>query len=283
MKNTTFLHKYIFIIVCVFYCHLGYGQDTLRNKKGTDYKLRPWVDIPLVTGCAAWAGYMLTQIYTKGPSTQEQILSLDINSINSLDRLAIYPYNAKMDKMSYYPFYAAFPLPLVFMLTGKPMRNDFLKLGFLYLESLSITGLLGGSATYFVNQYRPYVYTPGTSMDKKVTDNAKNSFYAGHVEVIAVSTFFISEVYAGCYPESKIKWMFFVLSGAATLGMGYLRIDAGMHFPSDVLLGGCAGALSGILVPYFHNHKIIKNTNLNIVPFGSNTAQGLSMTYAFNK
>ncbi len=120
-------------------------------------------------------------------------------------------------------------------------------------------------------------------MDRKVTDNAKNSFYAGHVEVIAVSTFFISEIYAGYHPESKIKWVFFVLAGAATAGMGYLRIDAGMHFPSDVLLGGCTGALSGILVPYFHNHKIIKNNNLSVVPFGSATAQGLSATYTFNK
>jgi membrane-associated phospholipid phosphatase len=271
------------IFVCNLCCHISYGQDTVLHKKISPYKLKPCVDIPVVTGCAAWAGYMLTQIYTKGPSTTEQILSLDINSINPLDRLATYPYNAKMDKVSYYPFYAAFPLPLAFILTGKHMRNDFLKIGFLYLESLSITGFLGGSATYFVNQYRPYVYTPGTSMDKKVTQNAKNSFYAGHVEVIAVSTFFISEIYAGYYPKSKIKWVFFVLAATATAGMGYMRIDAGMHFPSDVLLGGCTGALSGILVPYFHNHKIIKNNNLNVMPFGSATAQGLSMTYAFNK
>lgn len=283
MKKNTFLYKSVFIITCIISCHVSNAQDTLIPKKRIVYTLKPWVDVPIVTGCASWAGYMLTQIYNKEPSTTEQILSLDIKSINSLDRLAIYPYNQKMDKTSYYPFYAAFPLPIVFMLTGKRMRNDFLKFSFLYLESLSITGFLGGSATYFVNQYRPYVYTPGTSMDQKMSQNAKNSFYAGHVEVIAVSTFFLSEIYAGYYPESKVKWVFFVLSGVATAGMGYMRIRAGMHFPSDVLVGSCTGALSGILVPYFHNHKIIKNTNLSVMPFGSTSAQGLSMTYAFNK
>ncbi len=283
MKKFTILYKAIFIIPGSLYFTGSYAQDTIPHKNESPYKLKPWVDVPVVTACAAWSGYMLTQIYTKGPSTTEQILSQDINSINPLDRMAVYPYNSQLDKMSYYPFYAAFPLPFVFMVTGKHMRHDFLKISFLYLESLSVTGFFGGSATYFVNQYRPYVYTPGTSMDKKETQNAKNSFYAGHVEVIAVSTFFISEVYAGYYPESKIKWVFFGLAGIATAGMGYLRIRAGMHFPSDVLVGATAGALSGILVPYFHNHKIIKNNNLSVMPFGSTTAQGLSMTYTFNK
>jgi len=274
--------KVIFITAYIFCCYNGYAQDAPVNKKIVIYKLKPKVDIPIVVGCAAWCGYTLTQIYTKGPSTQEQILSLNINNIDPLDRWAVNPYNAKVDKISYYPFYAAFPLPLAFIITGKAMRNDFLKLGFLYMESLAIDGLLGSSATFFVNQYRPYAYSSSTSMEQRTIQNAKNSFYAGHVEVMSCSTFFIAEVYAGYYPESKIKWLFFVLAGTATAGMGYLRIDAGMHFPSDVLLGAVTGALSGILVPYFHNHKILKTSNLSLAPFGSSTAQWLSMTYAFN-
>jgi membrane-associated phospholipid phosphatase len=278
-----YFYKIIICAMCILCHHISYGQDSLANKKRIVYKLKPKVDIPIIAVCGGWAGYMLTQIYSKGPSTTQQILSLNINSIDPLDRLAVYPYNEKMDKMSYYPFYTAFPLPMVLALTGKRMRNDFLKIGFLYLESLSVTGFLGGSATYFVNQYRPYAYTLGTTMGQKMSQNAKNAFYAGHVEVIGVSTFFISEIYAGYYPESKIKWLFFVLAGAATAGMGYVRIDAGMHFPSDVLLGGCAGAASGIMIPYFHNHKILRNSGLALSPFGSATAQGLSMTYTFNK
>jgi len=270
-------------MVSIFCCHSSYGKDTLVNEKRIVYKLKPAVDIPITVGCAAWCGYTLTQIYTKGPSTQEQILNLNISSIDPLDRWAVRPYNAQIDKLSYYPFYASFPLPLVFFLTGKDTRSDFLKLGFLYMETMSITGLLGSSGTFFVNQYRPYAYSPGTSMDQRMIQNAKNSFFCGHVEVMATSTFFISEVYANYHPESKIKWLFFVLSGAATAGLGYMRLDAGMHFPSDILLGAVIGASSGILVPYFHNHKIIKNSSLSLNPFSSGTAQGLSMTYAFNK
>jgi membrane-associated phospholipid phosphatase len=281
IKNS--IYKVIFISANIFYCHVGYSQDSVVYKKREVYIIKPKVDIPIVVGCAAWCGYTLTQIYTKGPSTQAQIISLNISSIDPLDRWAVYPYNERMDKLSYYPFYAAFPLPLVFFLTGKDTRSDFLKLTFLYMESLSITGLLGSSCTFFVNQYRPYAYSSGTAMEQRMIQNAKNSFICGHVEVMATSTFFISEVYASYYPDSKIKWLFFVLSGAATAGLGYMRIDAGMHFPSDVLLGAALGTLSGILVPYFHNHRIIKNTKLSLAPFGSTNAQGLSMTYTFNK
>jgi membrane-associated phospholipid phosphatase len=61
-----------------------------------------------------------------------------------------------------------------------------------------------------------------------------------------------------------------------------LRIEAGMHFPSDVLMGAGVGTLSGILVPYFHNHRLIKNPNLCIIPFTNTMAQGISMSYHFN-
>ncbi len=260
-SGNPFLFRMLFIAITVFCFHIGYSQDSLRNTKKEIYKLRPGADIPLVSGCVAWCAYAGTQIYAKGPSTQQQILSLNINNIDPLDRWAIYPYNRAIDRMSYYPFYASFPLPLVFFLLGKDTRNDFMKLSFLYLESLSVSGLLGTSATYFVNQYRPYAYSTGTTMDQKTIQNAKNSFYAGHVEVVGVSTFFISKVYADYYPHSRVKWLFYALSGTATVGMGYLRMEAGMHFPSDILFGAATGTLAGILIPYLHNHTILKINN----------------------
>jgi len=271
------------IIVFAFFTQITNAQDTIITKRAGGYKLKPVVDVPVVVGCAAWCGFTLTQIYTKGPSTEQQILDLNVNDINPLDRGFVRPYNHSEDRMSYYPFYASFPLPLAFMLTSKGMRHDYWKLCFLYMESMAMTGLLGSSATYFVNQYRPYAYSSSTSMDQRMIQNAKNSFYAGHVEIVATSTFFMAEVYAGYYPQSKVKWLFFGLATAATAGMGYLRMDAGMHFPSDVILGAATGMLSGILVPYFHNHRIIRTTNLTIMPFGNSAAQGLSMTYTFNK
>ncbi len=150
LKKYTFLYKATFIIICISFCHLSHALDSILNKKRIVYKLKPWVDVPIVTASAAWAGYMLTQIYSKGASTTDQILSQNINSINPLDRLAVYPYNQKMDKMSYYPFYAAFPLPIALILTGKRMRNDFLKIKvFCIWNHFPLQAFLGGFSHLF--------------------------------------------------------------------------------------------------------------------------------------
>lgn len=288
-------YKMFYTAFCILSCLVTYGMNERVLKNASDtllkdsvkkekmvYKLNPKVDIPIVAVCGSWSGYLLlTQIYSKGPSTQQQILDLNINNINPIDRMSIYPYNAYLDKTSYYPFYAAIPLPLLFYLTGNDMRSDYPKLTFLYLETLSVTGMVGVSATYFVNQYRPYVYTPSTSLTLKEDQVSKNSFFAGHVEIVATSTFFISEVYSSYYPDSKIKWLFFSLAGVATAGMGYMRMKAGMHFTSDIILGAGVGASSGILVPYFHNHKTVKNHYLSFTPYGDDNTYGLSMVYKF--
>ena len=303
------LIKSVLLLGILFGCHFGFGQDiasntntntgscdgsascsgvteppdTVRNNKSQVFKLNPKVDVPLSAVCAGWSVYAMTKVYNKGGADSAQILGLNKNNINAFDRGAVTPYNSSIDKASYIPFYAAIPLPLVFFLTGNEMRNDYLKLTFLYFETLSITGLFGYSAVYFVNRYRPYSYDSRTSMGERMGQNAKNSFYCGHDEIIATSTFFISEVYASYYPESKIKWLFFGTAGAATAGMAYMRLKAGEHFPSDVILGGLAGGLSGVLVPYFHRNKFFNNTHLSLSPYSNGNANGLSMTYKFNK
>jgi len=294
MKTTNFLYETFCILICSFCSQLIYGidngtrdttkvlYDSLNRNKKSVCKLNPIVDVPIVAIGGGWSGYLLVdKLYKKSPSTQEQILSLTSANINAFDRRWVYPYNATLDKNSYYPFYGCLALPVILPLTGNDMRNDYFKLCFLYLETLSVTGIFGTTSTYLVDRYRPYVYDANTPIDTKLSPNAKNSFYAGHVEIVAVSTFFISEVYAGYYPESKMKWVFFTMAGLATAGMGCVRIAAGMHFPSDVLLGAATGTLSGIFVPYFHKHKVIKDPAFSFNLYEANNTYGASLVYKF--
>jgi len=263
--------KVILALTIILCFKTGYSQDiakeirdTLKHKR-VIYKLNPAVDVPIVAGSALWCAYAGTHVYTKGPSTSAQILALSPNDVDPLDRWAIRPYDRAMDRFSYYQFYGSFALPVIFFACDPKMRSDFFKLSFLYMEALSTTGFVGYSATYFVNQYRPYAYSSSTPMPQREVQNAKNSFYAGHVEIAAVTSFFLATVYANYHPHSKIKWLGFTLAGLSTAGMGYMRLEAGMHFPSDILLGAATGTLSGILVPYFHCHKLVKNNSINVV------------------
>jgi len=256
------------------------GTNFQITKKQPVYKLKPVVDIPVFAAGAAWSGYAFTKIYSKDTSAIEEILSLDVNDINGFDRWAVRPYSEKYGTASDYIFYGAMGLPFLFVI-GKETRSDFFKLSFLYLEAMSITGLLYTGSTYFTNRYRPYAYSEETPTSWRTRGGAKNSFYAGHVALVATSTFFMAKVYADYYPESKIKWLIYGLAGTATGAIAYMRYRGGFHFPSDILLGMTQGTLTGILVPHFHKHKIIKDPNLSITPYSNGVSSGFALSYKF--
>lgn len=244
------------------------------------YHLKPSRDIPVFAVGAGWSGYAFTKIYSKDRSSEQQILSLDKKNINGFDRQAVRPYSAQMGKNSNVIFYGSVPLPFLF-LAFKDTRKDFLKLSFLYLEAMSITGFLYTGSVYFNDRYRPYAYSDQTPMEWRTRGGAKNSFYAGHVALAATSGFFMAKVYADYNPHSKIKWLFYSLAGASTATMAYFRHRGGFHFPSDILIGMVQGTLTGILVPHFHKNKSIGDSKFSLLPYSNGEAKGFSLVYKF--
>jgi membrane-associated phospholipid phosphatase len=254
-------------------------QPAINDKPQPVYKLKPAVDIPITAIGTGWSLFAFTKIYSKDPSNEETILALSKNSVNSFDRWAIRPYSKRLDEVSYIPFYAAMPYPVIFFLCDGKMRKDFAKLSFLYLETMSITGLLYTGSTYLTNRYRPYVYSDETEIGQRTRGGGKNSFYAGHVALVATSTFFVAQAYADYHPDSKAKWVFYTIAAGATGATAYLRHEGGQHFPSDLLLGIAQGTLTGLLVPRLHRNKLIKNPNLSIIPFTTGQSTGFAAMY----
>jgi len=247
-------------------------------KKQPVYKLKPIVDVPLTAINTAWTMYAFTKIYSKPTSDPEKVLSLNKDDINWFDRWAVRPYSPHLDKLAYIPFHASMTVPIL-LLIPKDTRKDFFKLTFLYLEAMSITGLLYTGSTYLVDRYRPYVYSSGTTMEQRINGGGKNSFFAGHPALVATSMFFGAKVLSDYYPDSKFKWLFYTIAAGTTGITAYWRHRGGMHFPSDLLLGVTQGTLTGILVPHFHKHKIIKDPNLSLVPYSNGLNHGLALVY----
>lgn len=265
----------------------GSQSEAGRNRNPSDigevYKLKLGVDIPIIAIGTGWSLYAFTKIYKKPNPTEQEINNLKTSDINGFDRWAVYPYSQKMHNMSQYPFLTSIPLPLLFFLTGKDTRSDFFKLTFLYWETMSVTGLTGTMATYNVDRYRPYTYSTETPMDKRTGHVAKNSFYAGHVQVVATPTFFIAQVFADYHPDSKLKWLFYGGAAAATVTTAYFRLRGGFHFPTDILLGTTTGVLAGILVPRSHRTNVLKKSQVSVLPFSTGDINGLTFTYHFKK
>lgn len=251
----------------------------IRNNNEEVYKIKPAIDWPITLAGTAFSLYGFSVIYGRDAVPEATILSLRKSDINRFDRWAADVYNERAEKISDVPFYAAMPLPLL-LLADKDIRKDAFKYLFLYWETMAVTGVLYTGTPMAFERYRPLAYNDKAPMGERTSGVVKNSFFAGHVALVASSTFFIAKVYADYHPDSKIKWLFYTGASAATLLTGYLRHAGGKHFPSDIIVGTAIGTATGILVPHFHKNRLIKNKNISIHPF-TGRSTGLYAVYRF--
>jgi membrane-associated phospholipid phosphatase len=250
-------------------------NNVVPEKREPVYKLNLAVDIPVTAVSAGWTLFAFSKIYSKDPTPDGKIMALKESNIPGFDRWGVKPWDEKIDKASYIPFYVVMPLPLLSLL-DKDMRKDILKISFMYLEAMSVTGVLYTSGTYWADRYRPYVYSAETPWDKRINGNGRNSFPAGHIALVATSMYFMANVYKDYHPESKAKWVFYGLATATTVGTAWMRHEAGMHFPSDILLGTAIGVANGFLFPAMHKNKA--HRKLTVYPF-SGQSHGLALMY----
>jgi membrane-associated phospholipid phosphatase len=249
-------------------------KDARPNKV---YHMNYKVVVPIIAVGFAVTAYDFSVIYKKTATPVATILALNRNNIPVFDRWVSYNHDLNMDKISYYPFYAVMPLPLI-LLFDKKIRKDAGTVGLMYLEAFAFTGVVYGSSVFFVDRYRPDVYNTSLDMSYRTEGNYRNSFFAGHVAVVATSTFFIAKVFDDYHPESNWKWAVYGGAAAATIGMGYMRLEAGKHFLSDVVIGAAVGTFSGILTPALHKNKYKKQA-WSLQPSVMEKGPGFAFTY----
>ena len=256
----------------------GVSVNTAKGKKEQRmYHMQYKTVVPIIAVGFAVTGYEFSVIYKKKESPLANILNLNRNNIPVFDRWVSYNHDLNMDKISYYPFYAVMPLPLILLL-DKKVRKDAGTVGLMYLEAFAFTGVTYGSSVFFVDRYRPDVYNTNLSNSYRTEGNYRNSFFAGHVAVMATSTFFIAKIFDDHHPESNWKWAVYGGAAAATIGLGYMRIEAGTHFLSDVTFGAAIGTLSGILTPALHKNRYKKQA-WSLQPSVMEKGPGFSFTY----
>jgi hypothetical protein len=149
---------------------------------------------------------------------------------------------------------------------------------------MAITGVLYTGSNMIFDRYRPETYETSLRVKERQDGGNKNAFFAGHVALVATSTFFTASMYDIYHPTSRFKWALYGLAAAATATTIYLRHDAGKHFPSDLLVGTIVGVGSGMLVPRLHRNKPEKKTSWMVMPqigFGRDQGMGFAANYRF--
>ena len=294
--------RYLSGIILILSCINVFAQDTTTVQKadtlvivkdtsfppailkskpvGPIYNYKPAIDLPITLAAVAWDAYAFTKIYSKPSSSPEEVSALRIENVNWFDRWVAGNYSEKTDKFSYIPFYGSLALPF-FLLFDKEIRKDAGKIGLMWLEAISVTGVFYTGSTYLVDRYRPYTYNTSVPIDVRTAGGAKNSFLAGHLAVMATSTFFTAKVYADYHPESNIKWLLYTGATGLTAWMAAMRLHSGNHFPTDELAGLAVGVGSALLVPTFHKNKSRKRHDITLFPFTGDRSSGVAMIYKF--
>lgn len=129
-----------------------------------------------------------------------------------------------------------------------------------------LTEIIKGSA----KRFRPFSYNPIVSTETKLKKATKKSFVSGHTSQSAAFAFLTARIATDLFPNSKHKTLIWTTAATIPAVIGYLRMRAGKHFPTDVIGGYIIGASIGYLIPSLH---LVKNENLSIQTAGVSSVQ----------
>ncbi len=185
------------------------------------------------------------------PMTEEDILKLDPLRVNPLDRPVTKNWSPKAHKASdvllHTAFYSQFGL-----LLDPNSRDEAGTIGIMMAEAALINNGITNIFKGTVKRRRPFTYNPLAPMEKKIEKNGRYSFFSGHASNSASYAFLTAKVFSDNNPGSK--WNPYIWTAAISLPAvtSFLRVKAGKHFPTDILVGYAVGATIGFLVPELH-------------------------------
>lgn len=246
----------------------GQSPYTINWKKEIPY-------VSTAVGLNLAGVYFVSQVENFTPL---QIAGLDANNVNSFDRFATDNYSTSFANASNILEIGTQLAPMLF-LTGKKTRKHFGQIMLLYVEASFINTGVTVITKMTAQRTRPFVYNPNAPQEDKTTRTARTSFISGHTSTAAVGSFFTAKIFSDFFPDSK--WKPVVWGAAAVIPgvMGYFRVAAGKHYPTDVIAGYLVGGVIGFLVPHLHRKRADKDSKVGL-NLGFNSAQ---LKYNFGK
>ncbi len=228
----------------------------------TGYQRSNQKDIPILTASALilGSGFYLGQKVQ--PLTQNEVNDLNPVNINRFDRWACSRWSPQAAHWSDILLVTSLLSPGL-LLTSDEIQNDRETFGMMYFESMILTYGLTQLTKSLAQRIRPGAYHPDASDEFKYHNrNVRASFFSGHTSMAFASLVFLASVYDRYHSDSE--WTPYIWGSAVGIAstVGFLRILAGKHFPTDVIVGAVVGGAVGYFIPKIYESDS-KNSDLN--------------------
>lgn len=211
--------------------------------------------------------------YKRFNLTQDEITMLDRNDVMAFDRGATYNWNTSSQEFSDIPFRVLPLLPIALAIPQFKNKkwDNALTYGIMYTEVLFFTASITGITKSLTHRIRPYLYNTSLSVEERFNLQesgggvASISFFSGHSSITFAFAVFLSKTYTDIYGKnvwSKVIWGTSLTLAAAT---AYTRVDSGLHFSTDVIVGAVVGSAIGYIIPELHKTNP-KKISLSVLP-----------------
>mgnify|MGYP003869281647 CR=1 FL=1 len=261
----------IMAFVCLL-CSISHGQFVERYQLDLNREL----GLTAAGALISIAGLNLKKTIT--PYSQTHIAPIDVNAINAVDRVATKFSSLTAERSSDILGYTSFAMPFLF-LSNSQSRPDAARIGLVWSEVILINAGLTTMSKNIFKRPRPYVFRQSDNTYDKTSRTAQASFVSGHTSMMASNMFFFAKTFSVYFPESKLKPIVWGVAISTPAIMGYLRVRAGVHYPTDVMAGYGLGALTGILVPAIHTNRQNKNVKTAFTLVGHGNQIGFQLTF----
>ena len=138
---------------------------------------------------------------------------------------------------------------------GPDERTDTLMLG----ESLALSVAVNTATKHLVRRARPYTHNADPRVEayaRREGGDARLSFYSGHASTAFAAAVAGGSLFAHASNDTAARTAVWGTGLALAGATSALRVRAGKHFTSDVVVGALVGAAIGWAVPAVQGHGV---------------------------
>lgn len=263
---------------------------------------QPIVDVPLTLGLGAvLLGIELAAPQLPGPGCGPVC---NAETLNALDRTVVGWHSSAARTASNVLIGLNIALPFAFDLLdvaiSRPPQavRGYLEDALILGEVFVVNAALNTAFKYAVRRPRPFMYepepTPGSdpglaSLAEREDVDAGLSFYSQHSSTAFSLATAYSYLFMLRHPGSRLIVPVWLFSEGLAATTAMLRVLAGKHFYTDILVGAVAGSAIGLLIPFVHRRSLptgsalaqsawLRSLRVSAAPMLTNGGGGLTLS-----